>query len=237
MKIIIGAPIKDRAWILPEYLNVLKNIDYHNKQYLFYENHSTDDTFKILRKFAMRYTCTLHQDIEGEHVGSSRYEYSKNEYGHLANIRNKFLDYFLETDGEYLFSIDSDIIVPSNIIKELIKCIDQNTIIGAAVCNIPNGKIDGRTPGNFMQSHGEIMVHPIGYVPQGLYNVDVIGACYLIPRKVIEDGIRYAPNQQGEDIPFCRKAKEKGYRLLVNMDIRPDHRMTKEVINSGGCAL
>ena len=228
-KIIIGAPIKNRAWILPDYLRALENINYHNKEYLFFENHSTDDSLIILRKHKSNSIVKLFSAWpELNTPGSNRHEYGKNNYEHLSKIRNRFLEKFLETDGKYLLSVDSDIIVPSDIIiKSLLPHADENTIIGAAVCNIPNKNVDGRVACNFMQEFGQFMIHPQGYNPHGLYNCDVIGACYMIPRKIIESGIRYAPDQQGEDIPFCRQAKAKGFRLLVNLDCQPEHRMVK----------
>ena len=228
MQVIIGAPIKNRAWILPEYLKAINKIKYHNKQYLFYENHSLDNSLKILQEYNFSAKCNLYTAEAAENVGSERYEYGKNNYAHLANIRNKFLKLFLETEGDYLFSVDSDVIVKPNVLDQLLIFADQKTIVGAAICNIPNQQLDGRLPGNFMINHESgNMIHPSGYSLTGLYNCDVIGACYLIPRQVVEDGIIYAPDWQGEDIPFCRQAKAKGYRLLVNLDCKQEHRMIR----------
>jgi hypothetical protein len=56
-------------------------------------------------------------------------------------------------------------------------------------------------------------------------DVAVVGACYMIPRKAIVDGVRYSAHPQGEDIPWCVSAKEKGYRMKVILDLVCDHRM------------
>ncbi len=227
-RIVIGCPIKNRGWILPEYLKALEAIDYHNKEYLMYENDSTDDTLIQLRNHKSASIYNLYSAWPSTTPGSERTEYGKNEYAHLANVRNRFLELFLDTKGDYLLSIDSDIIVHANIINELLPYADSKTIVGAAVCNLPNQKIDGRTACNFMVEYGNVFVHPQGYAPKGLYNAGVIGACYMIPRKAIEDGIRYGPDRQGEDIFWCRQAKVKGYRMIVNLDSRPIHKMVKE---------
>lgn len=154
-KIVIGSPCKNRGWILPEYLKALEDIEYHNKEYLFYENHSTDDTAVILRNHKSEYPCNIFGAWIGPNIGSDRHEYGQDNYAHLAKIRNRFLELFLNTKGDYLLSIDSDIIVPTDIINQLLPyAADRKTIIGAAICNIPNKQIDGKTPCNFMQKHG-----------------------------------------------------------------------------------
>jgi GT2 family glycosyltransferase len=76
-----------------------------------------------------------------------------------------------------------------------------------------------------MVNQGGIIIHPAEYPVSVIMDVDVIGACYLIPRKAFEDGVRYDQHAQGEDVAFCEQAKNKGYRLIVNMDCQPQHRM------------
>jgi GT2 family glycosyltransferase len=223
--IAIGSIVRNRAWILPKYLQALQNIDYNDKFYMFLENDSDDNTFEILYKF--HYNKLKSIKTQEKIPNETRKQYNQDGYSHLANIRNKFLEMFLETDADYLLSIDSDIIVPSDILTELLKYTDNNTIVGASICNIPNRELDGSIAGNFMiEINGEIK-HPNNYPLSGVMEVDVIGAVYLIPRKAIEDGIRYGSDKQGEDIYFCRQAKSKGYKLLVDLDCKPKHYMVK----------
>jgi GT2 family glycosyltransferase len=229
MKVAIGSPIKNRGWILPEYLKALNNIEYPNKEYIFLENDSIDISPDILYRYNFNDDYIIKSIKTELNIGEERSKYGANNYSHLADIRNKFLELFLETDAEYLFSIDSDVIVPSNILTELLKYANDNTIIGVAISNIPNKELDGKTPGNFMVINNGIIAHCNNYPSSGIMEVDVIGACYLIPRKAIEDGIRYKSNAQGEDIPWCLQAKSKGYKLLVNFDLACKHKMIKEV--------
>jgi GT2 family glycosyltransferase len=229
LKIAIGCPVRNRAWVLPGYLKALDAIDYPDKQYIFYENDSTDISADILRDFIHEHPNTWAESIynvsKPEHT---RAGYSANNYGHLANIRNHFIDMFLCGDADYLLSIDSDIIVPPDTIAKLLPLADNKTIVGAAISNIPGRDLDGHVPGNFMISQGDTIIHPPEYPITGTVGVDVVGAVYLMPRKVLEDGVRYGAHWQGEDVAFCQQAKDKGYKLLVNMDCRPEHRMVEE---------
>lgn len=223
-KIIIGSPIRNRAWILRDYLNALEQIDYPNKEFIFLENDSDDDTYSILLEW-IQGKGTLYS-VQTQVKEWSRGEYAINQYENLANIRNRFIEYVLKTDAEYLLSVDSDIIVQPNILKELLKYADSNTIIGAAISNVPNKLLDGKTPGNFMINRNGTIYHPNPYPLSGLIDVDVIGAVYLIPRKALEE-CRYAPHGQGEDIPFCIQVKVKGFNMKVYMDVVCDHRMER----------
>ncbi|GIM47030.1 hypothetical protein DNHGIG_25790 [Collibacillus ludicampi] len=238
-KVAIGCVVRNRAWILPRYLEALENIDYPNKMYLFLENDSEDSTLKILEEFNEKHLlmnnrkgdyCNL-ATLNTNDPNWARGEYAANQYANLAFLRNNFIEMFLGTDADYLLSIDSDIIVPPDIINRLMEYADEKTIIGAAISNIPGKPLDGKTPGNFMVRHPNgYMVHPPRYELTGVMDVDVdvIGAVYLIPRKALEDGVRYGPHPQGEDIPFCEQAQEKGYKLKVLLDLVCDHRMIRD---------
>jgi len=227
-KIAIGCPVRNRAWVLPDYLEALRKIEYNNglsHGFLFLENDSTDDTLLLLAVFAQLYGAELCTKRRTTSPGHRRGEYNANGYAHLAAIRNLFINMFLQTDADYLFSVDSDVIVSHDILQKLLPLADQQTIVGAAISNIAGVELDGRCPGNFMIEQGGLIMHPAEYPLTGSMAVDVIGACYLIPRSVLEAGVRYGAHAQGEDVEWCRQAKDKGFRMLVSFDTRPEHRM------------
>lgn len=234
-KIAIGCPVRNRAWVMPEYLAALEAIDCPNKVYLFLENDSTDESLQTLKQFPFSSPMVVRMHNTGN-ADWDRGDYSVNHYANLAAVRNAFIDFFLEgssgpvewKNADYLFSVDSDVIVPPEALQRLVEFADENTIVGAAISNIPGQPLDGSTPGNFMVKHQCLLMHPKPYPLAGIMDVDVIGAVYLIPRKALEDGVRYAPNSQGEDIPFCQQAQEKGYRLRVVLDLVCDHRMIRK---------
>jgi len=227
-KVAIGCIVRNRAWILPEYLQALKNINYPEKQFLFLENDSTDNTLNILYQSGITGLLPV-TSIKTGFAYWNRSGYGINNYGHLAFIRNIYLEMFLLTDADYLLSIDSDVIVSPDIIDKLSDFADQKTIVGAAICNIPGRKLDGHLPGNFLIERGGVYIHPPEYRFDGVADVDIVGAVYTIPRRTIEDGVRYAAHLQGEDIPFCLSAIEKGYAIKVCFDINCSHRMIEPV--------
>lgn len=225
-KIAIGAIVRNRGWILPDYLAALDNIVYDNKSFLFLENDSDDDTNDLLMSF-IEHRHGILEKITTNHIDWERNTRQKDNFAHYANMRNKFLELFLTTSADYLLSVDSDVIVPPDIVERLMEHQDGRTIIASAISNVADKQLDGMTPGNWMYMMNGAMTHPQNYPLSGVHDVDLTGAVYMIPRQAIVDGVRYFPHYQGEDVPFCIDAKEKGYSLKIHMDVRSVHCMTK----------
>lgn len=237
MRIAMGCIVRNREWALPSYLSALQELDWpaQLKHYLFLENDSDDGTGAILDDF----TPDPGAVKTVEHIVTGvkhwrRGEYATGQYAHLARIRNAFLEMFLATDADYLFSVDSDVIVAPGVLGRLLSVIEGDrvagfkTIAGAAICNIVNKQLEGSIPGNFMVRKDNKIIHPPSYALSGVMDVDVIGAVYLIPRKIFGGDVRYAAHPQGEDIAFCQAAATAGYKLKVLLDSGCEHRMTEK---------
>lgn len=223
-KILIGCPVRNRAWVLPRYLQALKNLDYnhYNIEYCFIVNDSTDNTLEIIKEFRNDIFSPVKIiicNLQGN-TGHQRGYYS---FFHLAILRNILLDELLKSDCEYLLSVDSDIILPPNAIKSLREV--NGDIVSALVCNgheigdkrvynILNRKPDGRYE------------HIRDFPPNQIFEVDCTGAAYLIKREVIEKyRVRYSAARGSEDIGFCEDAKAKGRKIYCNPQIEARHEM------------
>lgn len=229
----VGCPVRNRAWILPEYLEALLRINYlpdegHKPilQGIFLVDSSVDDTLPILLEATPESTILICNDAHAP--GHRRGEYGRDQYAHLAAVRNRFIELFLsETTSKYLLSVDSDVIVPPHIVEHLVRLADDRTVVAAAISNVEGAALDGRTPGNFLVDVGGLAVHPPAYPLSGVLEVNVVGACALIPRALLEAGVRYAPHPQGEDVPFCQAVRAAGGRCVVTFDVKPEHRMVE----------
>lgn len=228
MIITLATLIRDRAWILPEFLQHVYELDYPKDKMilLFLINDSKDESENILRKFRtdhkdeylaikiMRHDLGMPQD--------SRTQIRKTHIYHgLAQLRNEILQAFLKTDGEYLFSVDSDILMPSNTLNQLIK--DDKDIVSAHIWNNAS-----RTANNSMIIYEGRYRH-LNLPVNQIMKVDLTGAIYLIKREVIASGARYAWSDIGEDAPFCLSAQRLGYELYTDTRIHCDHVMTRRV--------
>jgi GT2 family glycosyltransferase len=145
----------------------------------------------------------------------------------ISHNRNTIVQHFLaKEDYDYLLMIDGDIVPPPSVVN---LADYQKDVIGATC---------------FMWQQGVIMPVAFNRRPEGMYQqielekcdgvteIDAIGTgCIMLSRKVLEkvkapfmneydqDGIKIF----GLDIAFCRRAKEKGFKIYVNTDYLCDH--------------
>jgi len=225
-RVMIGCPIRNRAWILPQYLECLQNFDYphQNIEYCFIINDCSDKTPQILEQFAFEQSVpvrliTANLDSKRSHVRGA-YKFS-----HLAVLRNLLLYSFLNSNCQYLFSIDSDILASPDTLSRLLE--HNCDIVSVLVCNghelgdeaiynILNRTEDGR------------FVHLREFPRDSIFRVDCTGAACLIKRRVIEScKVRYSSNLGAEDIGFCQAAARQGIEIYCDGRIECTHIMNE----------
>lgn len=223
-KILITAPVRNRAPQLYSYLEHICKLDYPKRSISIYWiiNDSRDSSLAILEKFKKHFggIDNLYRNITIKEINLSAPFDGRTSvrrkviYGNLAFLRNKILEHFLTMDNEYLFNIDSDIYVKPDCLKKLLEL--NKDIVSAEIFNDFNRGDLGNTckyisdlnhPQNNQYVHYKLREMP------NTYRVDLTGACYLIKRKVIEAGTKYSNDPFGEDKPFCEMARAKKFEL------------------------
>ncbi|MEN6461046.1 MAG: hypothetical protein ABFC94_06740 [Syntrophomonas sp.] len=227
-KIMIGCPVRNRAWILPEYLKYLENLDYPAQyiQFCFVINNCTDATPEILTEFANRHPgqVTLINKNRELITGHKRGNY---DLGRLAELRNILLTSFLQSGCEYLFSVDSDILIPAQVLTQLIE--DDCDIVSALVCN--GYEVNDIGLYNILNYREGCWEHIRGFPRDRVFKVDCTGAVCLIKRNVIEKhGVRYSAAYGAEDIGFCVHANAKGLGIWCDGRIECQHVMNEKNI-------
>lgn len=237
--IIIACPIRNRDWILPEYLTRLEFLDYPKEKLAFHFilNDSTDESkywleqWKELNKENYRYIKIEeinfnypedHGAFGNGRDSCSRLSITRSEYTYkaLAQLRNKILDSAIEdTVADYLFSVDSDILINKNILKRLLAT--KKDIIAALICN------GGDNYNFFHLGDKERTILPKDLI----FEVRLTGACYLISRNVFSNPkIRYEALSSGEDQGFCESARKENYKLYIFNDLQ-NHIMYKKELS------
>jgi GT2 family glycosyltransferase len=129
----------------------------------------------------------------------------------IADARNRILERLMRLDFDFVLWIDSDIVVPPDIVDRLLSFTPAEKIIGAVYrCR---GK--GCTPCYF----------PLGDDEHASW---VGFGCVLIAKEVHEKVGKFeiAKNcfgVQGEDSNFCRRARKLGYQIRVDSDTFVEH--------------
>jgi hypothetical protein len=145
----------------------------------------------------------------------------------VAWARNNLIEQFLESDAEYLFLVDADMGVPREGLKTLVEhdlpivgafCFRRDPPYEPTLMIKTNQKINEQT----------YLYENMRDYPDGLMEVHATGgACLLIKREVLEkvtspwfyelDGVK------SEDIYFCEKVREAGYKIYVDTTVKTSH--------------
>ncbi len=231
--ILIACPVRNRGWILPDYLRSLFNLDYPKDKIAlhFILNDSSDESKKILRNWKesaekdYRYIRISEVNFGypsdwGEDRKNHKLNRTSKTYKTLSVLRNLILDIaWLDMKADYLFSVDSDILVKPDVLNKLLET--RKDIVAALV------KTSGNTY-NFIPWSGERDI-----IPDNLFSVAVTGAVVLISRKVFENKkIRYSVERTGEDEGFCISASLHGYKSYVLPELQK-HIMNKNELLGG----
>lgn len=238
-RIMIGCPVRNRAWILPRYLEHLKRLDYpaHLLEYCFIINNCTDHTEALLTKYALQSavpTRLIKADsgspepvITFQTGAGARKEYGGHQRGRysltrLAVLRNMLLEAFLDSPCHYLFSLDSDILAPPHTLSNLLA--NDLPVVSALVCN--GHQVGDEGIYNVLRREANHYEFIRDFPRDRCFEVDCTGAAYLIRRDIIEDyGVTYSAEKGGEDIGFCEMAAAQGIKLYCDGRIECMHVM------------
>ncbi len=228
-KVMIGCPVRNRAWVLPLYLQALQTLEYPETkiEFCFILNDCTDQTPLILERFAREHAGRV--NLLTINFGLNKgYRRGMYDFSRLAALRNHLLNAFLQSNCERLFSLDSDILAPPETLARLIQ--DDCDIVSAPVCN--GHEMGDKSLYNILirDIRGEL-VHWRDFPRDRVFPVDCTGAAYLIKRAVVEKyGVRYSSHQGAEDIGFCEAARQQGFGIYCDGRLECTHLMREGVI-------
>lgn len=158
----------------------------------------------------------------------------------MPEARNKLVNHFLDTEGEWLMMIDTDMVFDLKLVEQLMETADKDTapIIGG-LCFGVNEEL-GQFPTLYRMVDGlpTVMLD----VPDSrIVEVDATGAaCLLTHRSVFENNRRdgkhtwfhrqWVPPTEthpggilGEDISWCWWLKSRGVPIVVDTEVEVGH--------------
>ncbi len=250
-KILIGSPVRQKSNILKEFLSGLDEAEKGQNQvtYYFVDDNIEEESSNLLKKFAENNDVIIKK-------GSDLYNQDAHYEGHiwhaenLARItvyKNEMISYCIKKKYDFLFLIDSDIVIDKKCILQLLSNnVDivsnifwtqwqKNGILTPQCFWIPDIYIQDKAfnvPMTFEEAH-KIKMNMIEKLKKpGLYKVDGLGACTMISRHALELGVSFKeiPNLRipGEDRPFCIRAGALGINLYMD-SVYPAYHINKEI--------
>lgn len=244
-KILIAAPVHNRDWVLPAYLEALEQLETkgHEVYYFFLVNNSTDNSEALIKTF-----CDSHPSkaamaiLNDETPADERYKRDAKAYRHFQVIREAIRKQTLNGKFDYLLSVDTDILIRADTLLALLS--HQVDFVAATLSNRPDG--DFSTVNAYDLLGGGIgpyrdlakwVIHKTSAT--GLASVGATGACFLASRKALTAGaydflvLPYSAEAEllsqvtGEDEWFALALLRAGIRQYLDQGHRLYHCMTK----------
>ena len=241
--ILLGMPIHNREWILPIFLEKVSQIDYPKELITIYflVNNSVDDSFNIVKKFKDE-NKSLYKEIIIEEVNNVNKIIDtrendlrmKHTFEWLSHLRNIILRKTVKLNCDYLFSLDSDILVEPDILNNLLS--SEKNICSSIIYNgfelhqdrpfaFPN--ILNNINGEWKHIVNYRTKFPYKNEPNKIIEVGMTGAVSIISKEVCKVA-KYEKHFIGEDCAFSESALKYGYKSYCNISQLSHHIMNKE---------
>lgn len=244
-KVLIGSPIKRD----PEILNAfLKGLDYINTkgvsiEYCFVDDNDCEKSKELIKKFAKNHPKTTVLEaksiLSSHNIAEPKYngphDWNDNLIARIAITKDEIIQFAKKGEFDYLFFIDSDMILQPETLHHLISrkvdivseifwtdwhhdgtatpsiwLEDENTLV-------PKSCLVGQ---NKYYEKREIRSLNAKLKVPGIYEVGGLGALTLISKKAIMKGVSFAKIKNlsffGEDRDFCVRASALGLKLYVD---------------------
>ncbi|MNI25529.1 Glycosyl transferase family 2 [compost metagenome] len=242
MRILAASPVHQQPEILSLFLESLERlqIDNFTLDYLFVDDNIQEASRHLLDNFAGKHQNNVLPPIQGSKGNGIR----QDEYTHywpndrvwkVASYKNALIAEALLSNYDALFLIDSDLLLhPSTLCRLLSTGKDIVSEIfwtrwqpeGALLPQVwmsDEYNLYENKQGETM-TENEQQLERFKFLAKlrtpGVYEVGGLGACTLIKRNVLEDGVHFGqiPNLTfwGEDRHFCIRAASIGYSLYVD---------------------
>jgi len=219
-KILLFTPIYEgKDYCLEEFLEKTKQINYPNFRHIFIDNSKTEDYYNKLKGMGL--------DVFYVERGNNTREA-------LARAQNFARNIAIKDNYDYLMSLESDIMIPPNIIQLLVR---HGKDVVSALYMIGDRDKGMRVPcltlstfNKEIQAFGTRLLNPEEYpeyLHKGLKQVQAAGmGCCLIYKRVFNRvAFTYDPRFNGHsDIYFFNRMFELRVPVWVDTDILLDHK-------------
>lgn len=237
MKILIGAPVFERAWILPFWFEAIEQQDFSLDQigFTFEASPNDEETIDCLMEWHSRHPEVLcfdininQKDIHQSHPEGRR-RWTRERYHHMVEFRNNLLDRAISADYDRYFSLDTDVLLEdSSTISELADFTRAPVAASPLMFMTPVGR---RCP-SVMTWTGEpgmrarrLQNYPLGTT----FQADVIMAAKMMSYEVYQN-VRYSWHTQGEDLGWSANCHKQDYKLYSLSGLYAPHIMSKAML-------
>ncbi|MFE0625085.1 glycosyltransferase [Priestia aryabhattai] len=239
-RVLVGSPIHQKPSILNEFLTSLKRLkqDHIELEFLFIDDNKDPRSSQLLFNFKENIKgVTLYPSKQCDDYvcDSTTHYWNEHLIWKVSEFKNKIIQHTVESQYDYLFLVDSDLLLYPETIEHLVNA--NKDIISEIFWTKwqPDSEPQPQVwlsdeYKQWKQYRGEqLNDEKIAFRHQefitkmrtpGIHEVGGLGACTLISRKALESGINFNPISNlsfwGEDRHFCIRAVVLGFSLYVD---------------------
>lgn len=232
MDLIIGAPVHQRAWVLPDWFrHVAKQElpwEWDRVEIVFNYGRSSDSTLEIIEgaRGWLPWTITVLSDEGDDHRAERKWTLDRFET--MARLRNRLLEHVREQSPAYYLSLDTDILLPEGAIVGLIRDLE---------CS--ERRFDAVGPTVYMTPKSKHFPNALALDTSRRYRlqhhftepVDVVFAAVMMAPSMYQF-VDYAAERRGEDMGWGLNARKAGKRMGLNPMIVCKHVMSPEMLET-----
>ena len=234
-------PVKNRAWALPAYFECLLALDQGNNtlSLLFLDDASTDATPTLLEAFqadcAHRFasiTILKNDDAFGDNTSSRDMAAGLRKYRHLAYLRNSLLLHAEDENPDYVFSMESDVLLFPDCLTALIArqvpCVTPVLFLDAAA---KGGLYWDSWLGHRVNGDANVGGRPFSrYTGMGcqehhLYEIFCGGGVFLLTKDAFACHPEMGPSLYGEEWPLYVTLHQAGFACYLDTERHAIHVM------------
>lgn len=238
---LIGSPVHRKPKILNEFLNSLRLLKHESLQvgFLFVDDNKDPHSSELLLDFSktVDHVTIIHSEKQDSFICDDETTHYWNDslIWKVAAYKDMMIERAIELHYDYLFLVDSDLILHPETLKHLIQT--EKDIISEIFWTKwypasppepqvwlqdeytqwhqePGEQLTSEEMNNRKQQFFEQLRVP------GIYEVGGLGACTLISRNAMTSGVRFKKIKNlsffGEDRHFCIRACALGFSLFVD---------------------
>lgn len=140
-----------------------------------------------------------------------------------------------KTNSEYILLLNPDTVVHPKTIETVLKYMQSHPNVGAATCRVelPDGSLDYSCHRGFPNPWNSLMhflnissSYSTKNVPNTIHEIDALTGAFALIRRTVGDQVGWLDEDyfwNGEDIDFCYKLKEKGWKVMYIPDVKITH--------------
>jgi glycosyltransferase involved in cell wall biosynthesis len=226
MKLAIGCPVYNREWSLPRWFQCVFNqkVTLKNTDLVFAYTEGDDNTLDVINKYGQKFNSLTIIDCNDLPAFGNR---DTDRYYSLVILRNRIFDVLRELQPDYFFSYDSDILLPDETLKALIK--DKKDIVGPWIDLVPPNGIPNCVTllpngGGFRR----LKPYSKNYPQEGLYEVSTVFAVSLMANPVFNT-CTYMHHPGGEDYGFAINVINAGFKSYMNANYIGTHLYKRDI--------